>query len=224
MTAISRKVQLSWDDLLWFYYTPSLDAVPELRKIGTASVFYAWWNGKLDSEETPKAMMCLDVLRKEHSQIDQDLHEWCRKNQEDVERRWEEKKQKRPETAVDERDGGTGAGNTGAGWEKSAPPTQSGGEFGNGSEAIVSSGEKSASGWHKPATAHAGNSWAGQDTACNTPAASHNSSSAYASDDHCGKPRDHADGSSSVAGGEWADEVNDHNSTPAVGGYPDQKW
>ncbi|KIY03436.1 uncharacterized protein Z520_00127 [Fonsecaea multimorphosa CBS 102226] len=96
MSGIARKRLMSWDEVEWFYTTPLLAVLPNdkekaVREVAATSVFWAWWNGKLDENETPEEMMTLSVLRQENSKLDQDLHDWCERNEAEVRKKWEEK-------------------------------------------------------------------------------------------------------------------------------------
>ncbi|EXJ67508.1 uncharacterized protein A1O5_09521 [Cladophialophora psammophila CBS 110553] len=98
MFAIARKQLMSWEEVEWFYTTHSLATLPAekekaIREVAATSVFWAWWNGKLDENETPEEMMTLSVLRQENSKLDQDLHDWCWRNEAEVRQKWEEKDQ-----------------------------------------------------------------------------------------------------------------------------------
>lgn len=115
MLGVARKVQMSWNQVEYFLYDPALaNCSDQVRGIATASIFYAWWNYKLTDEETPADMKYLSWLRDQDEKLDQDLHDWCDRNQEEIERKRAEKRAKREEEAAA---GGAceGAG-TGEGW------------------------------------------------------------------------------------------------------------
>ncbi|EXJ87788.1 hypothetical protein A1O1_04715 [Capronia coronata CBS 617.96] len=131
MQAIARRVLMSWDEVEWFYNSPALRACGDsVREVAAASIFWAWWNRKLDDEETPDDMMFLDVLRQEISKLNDDLHNWCDRNEQAIRAKWEEKKNGRAaETAGADsfqNDGLTSRG-VGGGWDDTAAsPTGAG--------------------------------------------------------------------------------------------------
>ncbi|KAH0848263.1 hypothetical protein FOPE_02333 [Fonsecaea pedrosoi] len=139
MSAAARKQLMSWAEVEWFYTTPLLATLPDerensVRGVAGASVFWAWWNGKLDENETPEDMMMLSVLRQEISQLDKDLHEWCERNEVEVRKKWEEK-DKPKKSGVHTNgycgenghalDGASGGGD-GGGWEEPTTVTSGG--------------------------------------------------------------------------------------------------
>lgn len=145
MLGVARKVQMSWDHVEYFLYDPALNnCSDEVRGIATASIFYAWWNAKLTDEDTPEDMMYLSWLRDQDQDLDDALHDWCFRNQEDVEKRKAEKRAKRAEEAAAV-DGGVGEGwgDDGAAAE---PTVGDGWDTGNFSAATVA-GESS---WDNP--------------------------------------------------------------------------
>ena len=87
-----------------------------VQKIAAATVFYSWWNGKIDSEDTPLDMEILAELREDYPQLDQDLKEEF----EDQKRFLDERRKKRDE----ERAGTTGGG---GGWGDSGDTATGGG-------------------------------------------------------------------------------------------------
>lgn len=117
MLGVARKVQMNWDQFDYFLYDPALNnCSDEVRDIATASIFYAWWNAKLTDEDTPEDMMYLSWLRDQDKDLDEALHDWCVRNQEDVEKRKAEKKAKRAEEAAAAAAGDGAAGGVGEGW------------------------------------------------------------------------------------------------------------
>ena len=136
MTAIARKRLISWEEVHWFYNSPLLNALPEekeaaLRAVASASVFWAWWNARLDSEDTPDEMIKLSEMRMENDHFDEDLHEWCERNECEVRNKWAEKKAAKLSGGDKADDGSTGGGGAGlgAGWgQASALTTREGGD------------------------------------------------------------------------------------------------
>ncbi|KAI1629897.1 hypothetical protein EDD37DRAFT_604767 [Exophiala viscosa] len=131
MQGIARKVLMTWDEVEWFYKSPTLDTCStSLREVAAASVFWGWWTAKLDEEETPEDMIFLDVLRQEIPKLDRDLHDWCERNEQEVRKKWEEKKKAKEAEAF----GNTGdfsSGGGGGGWDNAAPATTGGGDWDN---------------------------------------------------------------------------------------------
>ena len=130
MNSIARKQLMTWDEVEWFYHTSFPSTIPDeklatLRTVAAASVFWAWWNAKLDSEETPEEMCILSVLRKENPLFDQDLHDWCDRNEQEVRRKWEEKDKAKKYGGQNDQAAADNGGGDGAGW--AAPPDTSGG-------------------------------------------------------------------------------------------------
>jgi len=94
MLAAARKVLMSWGEVEFFYYNNNhVDS--GLRDVAAASIFWAWWTGKLDENETPQQMMFLDRLRKANPALDKDLHDLCAKNEADLRKKWAEANAKR---------------------------------------------------------------------------------------------------------------------------------
>ncbi|KAJ9615071.1 hypothetical protein H2200_001145 [Cladophialophora chaetospira] len=140
MGGIAKKKLMTWDEVEWFYQTTfplSLpdDKVDPLREVAATSIFWAWWNATLDSEETPEEMCIVDELRQENPQLDDDLHAWCERNEAEVRRKWEEKDKAKKYGGQ----ASTGDG-AGAGWDQ--PVDTSGG-----------------GGWDQPATDAATGEW-----------------------------------------------------------------
>lgn len=155
MQTIARKVLMSWDEVEWFYNSPTLDACSvALREVAAASVFWGWWTAKLDEHETPEEMMILDIMRQEIPKLDRDLHDWCERNEQEVRRKWEEKKKAKEAEAAgntgDFSSGGGGgwdntasatSGEVGGGWEDTAAPaTSGGGDWDNSAPATATVG------------------------------------------------------------------------------------
>ncbi|KAJ9619088.1 hypothetical protein H2204_012799 [Knufia peltigerae] len=94
MRGIARKVLMSWDEVEWFYTSPALSNCNDsLREVASASVFWAWWNAVLNEEDTPDDMDILEEMRTRIPKLDEDLHDWCERNETEVKKKWEEKKQ-----------------------------------------------------------------------------------------------------------------------------------
>lgn len=130
MLGVARKVRMSWDHVDYFLYDPALDTCSEqVRDIATASIFYAWWTCKLTDEDTPDDMMYLSWLRDQDKKLDTDLHDWCVRNQLEVEKKRAEKRAKRAQEAASGRDG-TGAGE---GWGNEGATSGFSGDAGGGS-------------------------------------------------------------------------------------------
>ncbi|KIV79523.1 hypothetical protein PV11_07079 [Exophiala sideris] len=153
MHGIARKKLMKWDEVEWFYNSPALDTCSvALREVAAASVFWGWWTAKLDEDETPEDMMFLDVLRQEIPKLDHDLHEWCERNEQEVRKKWEEKKKaKEAEASGDTGDFSAGGG---GGWDNVAPATTGGGDWDNAAAPAAAGGND----WENtaPATAAVG--------------------------------------------------------------------
>jgi hypothetical protein len=116
MLGIARKVLMSWEEVEWFYTTSTLNACNDaLREVAAASVFWAWWSGRLDEQENPEDMMTLDVLRRDIPKLDQDLHDWCERNEQEVRKKWDDKKKAKEA----ERNGLAATDGGGGGWDNS---------------------------------------------------------------------------------------------------------
>ncbi|OAP63361.1 hypothetical protein AYL99_02588 [Fonsecaea erecta] len=143
MAAIARHRLMSWEEVEWFYTTPLLATLPDekekaVREVASASVFWAWWNGRLDEKETPFEMMTLSVLRQENKKLDQDLHDWCERNEAEVRKKWEEKDRLKKSGGranghcgknghtVDSSSGGGSASGSGSGWDEPTTVTSAG--------------------------------------------------------------------------------------------------
>lgn len=161
MQGIARKVLMSWEEVEWFYSSPSLKACGDpVREVAAASVFWAWWTHKLDDDETPDDMKFLDVLRREIPKLDQDLHDWCERNEQEVRKKWEDKKNGRAaaESAGGDRfgtDGLASGGGGGTGWNEA--PTASA-AIGGGWDETPSSAAAKGGDWDT------GDSFVAQDT------------------------------------------------------------
>ncbi|KEF61440.1 uncharacterized protein A1O9_03006, partial [Exophiala aquamarina CBS 119918] len=144
MLGVARKVRMSWDHVEYFLYDPELaNCSDQVRGIATASIFYAWWSYKLTDEDTPADMKYLSWLRDQDEKLDADLHDWCVRNQEEIERKRAEKRAKRRKEAGG---GGEDAG-TGEGWNNDGAGVGggSGWDTGNADAAPMASG-----GWDNP--------------------------------------------------------------------------
>lgn len=201
---------MTWDEVEWFYKTPTLSPKNEaVREVAAASVFWAWWNFKLDENETPEDMMILSALRDKIKKLDQDLHDMCEKNEEQVRAKWEEKrKAKEGEGELGGDTSGSGGG-TGGGWDQAVTSSPAGGESNwdtagdelakqNGSNAFTDTGFDS-----------------GIDvkTGKTTPS--------FGPEDHGAggyHPIPGAFDLDDEGSGDWADEVNQHDQ------YQNQKW
>ena len=154
MHGIARKKLMSWDEVEWFYHSPTLDTCNvSLREVAAASVFWGWWTAKLDEEETPEDMMFLDVLRQEIPKLDRDLHDWCERNEQEVRKKWDEKK-KAKEAEASGNTGDFSSGGGGGGWGDAAPATTGGGDWDNAAAPATTGGND----WDSsaPATAAVG--------------------------------------------------------------------
>ncbi|KIW23401.1 uncharacterized protein PV07_11602 [Cladophialophora immunda] len=201
MSAVARKRLMGWKEVEWFYTTSLLATLPDekekaVREVAAASVFWAWWNGKLDEKETPEEMMTLSVLRQEHSKLDQDLHGWCERNEAEVRKKWEEKDKLK-------KSGGRANGHRG--------------ENGHAVDGTSGSGSGDGGGWDEPAavTSPGTNGW---DTfSSEGPLGPPNSVATQDSGVDVGfggknipalPPLDEMDGING-AGGDWAEEVSE---------------
>jgi hypothetical protein len=152
MLGVARKVQMSWDQVDYFLYDPALDTCSEqVHGIATASIFYAWWTCKLTDEDTPDDMMYLSWLRDQDKKLDTDLHDWCVRNQQEVEKKRAEKRAKRAQEAAS---GGDGAGaGAGEGWGNDGAVSGFSGDAGAGSGWDTGNPEAApmaAGGWDDP--------------------------------------------------------------------------
>lgn len=103
MQGIARKVLMSWDEVEWFYTSPALNNCKDsLREVAAASVFWAWWNAVLNEEDTPEDMDVLEEMRVNIPKLDDDLHDWCERNETEVRKKWEEKKTKKESCVSDD--------------------------------------------------------------------------------------------------------------------------
>lgn len=171
MGFIAKKQLMTWDDVEWFYQTSFPSYLPEdqvnpLREVAATSVFWAWWNARLDSEETPEEMCILDELRQENKQLDDDLHAWCERNEKEVRRKWAEKDQAK-------KYGGQASTGDGGGWDQPAATSGGGGGWDQPSADGANGGWDAAaptgtSDWENPAGAVSngagGNTWDTADT------------------------------------------------------------
>ncbi|KAG9768628.1 hypothetical protein ABEF93_000472 [Exophiala dermatitidis] len=140
MQAIARKVLMSWDEVEWFYKSPALNACGDsVREVAAASIFWAWWNHKLNDEDTPDDMKFLDVLRKEIPKLDKDLHDWCARHEQEVRQKWEDKKNgKVAETGGDD---GFTSGGVGGGWNETPSTARIGGGWDEVPSAATAGGD-----------------------------------------------------------------------------------
>ncbi|KAK5190181.1 hypothetical protein LTR99_003553 [Exophiala xenobiotica] len=235
MVGISRKVLMSWEDVEWFYKSPALDACNEsVRQVAAASVFYGWWNGKLNEEETPEDLMFLDVLRSEIPKLDQDLHDWCERNEQTVREKWAEKRRAKEEeqagfdNAGDA--GGFSSGGGGAGWDNPGETTTggSGWDTGDGFSATAplnaTAGNVAPGGWDAAPQASENDEF-GFDSGISVNTGASMEKQEHRLDANNPPPGEYGashdkKGSFDMGndGGDWAEEVNDHVQ------YQNQSW
>lgn len=233
----ARKTLMSWDEVEYFLYSPKLAICnQDIRDVAAASVFWGWWNAKLTDDETPDDMDYLCELREHDAKFDQDLKDWCARNEEDVRRKWAEKKAKKNEEqgqhdGHDQYQQGNENASLGDGWNTiSANPHT----VGNGwsTDQANHHDQGSAGGWDQlgggPGVS-AGNAWAGK--AANVGDKVSDSGVDMAADDHAFPPTmayngatgsggyhtpldthnqtfSNADMGFEDDGGDWADQVN----------------
>lgn len=251
MTAIARKQLMTMTEVEWFYKTP-LKGMPEekqlaLREVAATSVFWAWWNGKLDSNDTPEEMMTLSVLRQENIKLDHDLHDWCERNEREVRRKWEEKdRAKKYGGQTNENETGDGFPNTdgggglGSGWDQT--PTTSAGVVGDWEQSPEADGNNNGNAWDASSAVAASanlNNWDNTDIASEDPRAPPNS---------LASPDFHANGNGEIVrvkstrlsplheitnghnngfdadGGDWAEEVNEQIGQHQANQFRDDQW
>lgn len=137
LVSIARKNLMCWDEFEHFldrYDDINIaHGVPEtlfdrpvegdpvatkLRQVAAYSVFFGWWRGVLNEDDTPDDMCFLDILRKQHPDLDTKLHEIAEQNEKDVRERWEKKRLEREGggAGFDNADGGVFTGG-GEGWD-----------------------------------------------------------------------------------------------------------
>lgn len=211
MQGIARKVLMSWDEVEWFYKTPTLNTCSEtVRDIAAASVFWGWWTAKLNEDDTPEDMMHLDVLRQEIPKLDQDLHDWCERNEQDVRKRWEEKKKAKQM-------GDAGGNGLDAGSHDLAAPAAEGGGGGGWDTGPALSSTNGAGVWDALDVKAGNMASGGWDAAPQAPMS--------VADTGFDSGVDVGTGTTTPAickeehnSGDWADEVNQHD------GYQSQQW
>ena len=242
MLGVARNVQMTWDQVEYFLYDPALASCSDqVRGVATASIFYAWWRCKLTDEDAPADMEYLSYLRDNDEKLDQDLHDWCVRNKEEIERKRAEKRAKRDQEAA-------GAG-YGAGADYGAPsgfPTAA--DVGGGWEMEIENTVPVATGgWDNPSNADSVQTNAGSDdvpmktistqsgdkgwdsgidiaTRETTPGANDAISTIVTEESTRAMAHAGAGGglptfeSDAAAGGDWADEVNQHDQ------YANQQW
>ena len=186
LVGIARKKSMSWEEVEEFYRKYEDNG---LREVAAAAVFYAWWRGDLDEDTTPDQMCFLSNLRKWLPLLDEDLHEWAKKNEENIRAKWAQKEEEK-KNAADAGDSGFG-GESGGGFGDEAT-TAATGDWNNSAPAV--SGD-----WDNSVPA-GGNEWDKENVApsggtsdWNTPAPTAGGTS---SDDN------------DASGNDWADEVN----------------
>lgn len=252
MTAIARKQLMTMSEVEWFYKVP-LKGMPEekqlaLREVAGTSVFWAWWNAKLDSDDTPEEMMTLSILRQENVKLDQDLHDCCERNERDVRRKWEEKdRAKKYGGQANENNTSEGFPNTetgdglGSGWDQLA--TTSAGVVGDWDQSPGADGTTSGNAWDNSSAVAASvnlNNCDNTDIASEDPRAPPNS---------LASPGYHANGTAEIGGrvnstplsplheitnghshgfdadgGDWAEEVNEQIGQHQANQFRDDQW
>ncbi|EXJ82998.1 hypothetical protein A1O3_06815 [Capronia epimyces CBS 606.96] len=233
MHGIARKVLMSWEEVEWFYKSPSLKASGDsVREVAAASIFWAWWTRKLDDDETPDDMMFLDVLRQEIPKLDQDLHAWCERNEQEIRKKWELKKNGRAaENAaadgIENDEFASGGG--GGGWDDDASTTAAGGGNWDAGDAFAAQqtsstgADQATRGWDANLEGSSGFD-SGVDVGAGTasPALPVDKSTVFDHPDNEGHAAGSNEGRGAAAaggssddmgedGGDWADEVNQHD-------------
>ncbi len=192
---------MSWEEVEYFYDKYEDNG---LRDVAAASVFFAWWRGALDEEDTPDDMCFLSLLREELPALDEDLHKWAEKNEEEVRAKWSKKDE--------EKRGGGGGGGTGfgadsgfagggggsAGWGQDNDQDTAGskGDWTTGADGGGAGNNE----WEASAAHASGNDWEKENVAPSA-GSSLNTPAPTPSGDSWGE----ADG----GGNDWAEEVND---------------
>ncbi len=226
---------MSWEVVEWFYKSPALDACTEsVREVAAASVFWGWWNGKLNEEETSEDLMFLDMLRIEIPKLDQDLHDWCERNERNVREKWEEKrKAKQEEQAGFDNAGDAGgfsSGGGGDGWDNAGEISTggSGWDAGDGflstEPLIATAGNLAPGGWDAALQAPENDEF-GFDSGISVNTGASMEKQEHGFDAYKPPPGEHGarhdkKGSFGMEndGGDWAEEVNDHVQ------YQNQSW
>ena len=92
---LSRDKLMSWDEVDFYIesFQGDSDTDEKMREVLTNSIANAWWKGNLREadDEDDNDYCILSVLRTEHSQLDEDLHTWCEKNEARIRGKWAEK-------------------------------------------------------------------------------------------------------------------------------------
>jgi hypothetical protein len=178
--------------------------------------------------------MFLDVLRSEIPKLDQDLHDWCERNEQTVREKWAEKRKAREEEQAGFDNAGDAAGFSsgggGAGWDNPGETTTggSGWDTGDGFSATAplnaTAGNVAPGGWDAAPQASENDEF-GFDSGISV-----NTGASMEKQDHglgaynpppgeYGASHDKK-GSFDMGndGGDWAEEVNDHVQ------YQNQSW
>lgn len=66
-----------------------------LKDVACASVFNAWWDARLDESVNPESMEELFDMRQQIEELDSDLHQACQTREEEIRKKWAEKKAKK---------------------------------------------------------------------------------------------------------------------------------
>ncbi|RMD43692.1 hypothetical protein DV735_g1400, partial [Chaetothyriales sp. CBS 134920] len=93
---ISREHFMSWEEVDFYLDTFAGDSDIDgmMREVLTNSIANAWWKRefRVNAKDADQDDYCiLSVLRAEHSQLDEDLHQWCEKNEARIRDKWAEK-------------------------------------------------------------------------------------------------------------------------------------
>ncbi|KPI42063.1 uncharacterized protein AB675_5631 [Cyphellophora attinorum] len=199
--------RLSWDLIEDIYRDETAPA--DLRQVAAATIFFSWWSGHLDSEDTPEEMEVLSELREDYPDFDKDL----KAEFEDQKRFIDERKAKRDA----EREGADG---TGAGWDNAGDDAAAGGggDWDAGAGAIGGGWDADAGGattggtddWAKAAPVSGDGGWMSTDSTAYDSASGQENIALKKED--VGAVSGHAFESSTDS---WADEVNTTSATPA---------
>jgi hypothetical protein len=216
MIGIARKKLMPWEEVEHFYDMYEHNG---LREVAAASVFFGWWRGELDEDETPDDMCFLSVLREQLPELDQDLHMWAEKNEADVRARWAKKDDEKRGGGDFDNAGVGESGGIGAGWDE---PDQGTTGVSGGWDDTPAAAPVGVCGWDSAPAASSGDAgeWKSAPAAAPVDDLSVGKENAAPSGGSSGwaTPAPTASGSGgdeSASGADWADEVNEAQNAPA---------